>query len=203
MIFSSPTARGRAGHGSMINRDNPITRLSGAIARIGAHEWPVQLTPTMQALLAAVGEIAGEEPTPENAERLVEEFGPAARMIGESFEAEWVAVRLGGGPERQWVAGQGVHPAGMSALLATTSAAGASLIAGPAGAIGVVCIGPRTTGEPLDEEDYGLLSMLTDHLGRVLTAQSQLDRLARVPGVVLAAQEQRRALRLCHSGSGL
>ena len=64
------------------NRDNPITRLSGAIARIGAHEWPVQLTPTMQTLLAAVGEIAGEEPTPENAERLVEEFGPAARMIG-------------------------------------------------------------------------------------------------------------------------
>lgn len=124
---------------------------------------------------------------------LDELLATAARMIGESFEAEWVAVRLGGGPERQWVAGQGVHPAGMSALLATTSAAGASLIAGPAGAIGVVCIGPRTTGEPLDEEDYGLLSMLTDHLGRVLTVQSQLDRLARVPGVVLAAQEQERS----------
>jgi acetylornithine deacetylase/succinyl-diaminopimelate desuccinylase-like protein len=82
MAWMKLTARGTAGHGSMINRDNPITRLSGAIARIGAHEWPVQLTPTMQTLLAAVGEIAGEEPTPENAERLVEEFGPAARMIG-------------------------------------------------------------------------------------------------------------------------
>ncbi len=82
MAWMKLTARGTAGHGSMINRDNPITRLSGAIARIGAHEWPVQLTPTMQALLAAVGEIAGEEATPENAERLVEEFGPAARMIG-------------------------------------------------------------------------------------------------------------------------
>jgi acetylornithine deacetylase/succinyl-diaminopimelate desuccinylase-like protein len=82
MAWMKLTARGTAGHGSMINRDNPITRLSGAIARIGAHEWPVQLTPTMQTLLAAVGEIAGEEATPENAERLVEEFGPAARMIG-------------------------------------------------------------------------------------------------------------------------
>lgn len=59
MAWMKLTARGTAGHGSMINRDNPITRLSGAIARIGAHEWPVQLTPTMQTLLAAVGEIAG------------------------------------------------------------------------------------------------------------------------------------------------
>ena len=87
MAWMKLTARGTAGHGSMINRDNPITRLSGAIARIGAHEWPVQLTPTMQTLLAAVGEIAGEEPTPENAERLVEEFGPAARMIGATLRS--------------------------------------------------------------------------------------------------------------------
>jgi acetylornithine deacetylase/succinyl-diaminopimelate desuccinylase-like protein len=76
------TARGRAGHGSMINDDNAVSRLTAALARIGAHEWPVRLTPTMQTLLAAVGEIAGTEATPENAEALVEEFGGAARMMG-------------------------------------------------------------------------------------------------------------------------
>ena len=76
------TARGRAGHGSMVNRDNAVTSLANAVARIGAHTWPVRLTPTMEVLLAAVAELAGTEATPENAEALVEEFGSAARMLG-------------------------------------------------------------------------------------------------------------------------
>ena len=76
------TARGHAGHGSMRNPDNAVTRLAQAVARIGAHEWPVRLTPTMEVLLATVGELAGTEATPENAEALVEEFGSAARMLG-------------------------------------------------------------------------------------------------------------------------
>src|SRR3954471_13142559 len=48
MAWMKLTARGRAGHGSMINHDNAVTRLSAAVARIGAHDWPVRLTPTMQ-----------------------------------------------------------------------------------------------------------------------------------------------------------
>ena len=75
MAWMRLTARGRAGHGSMINRDNAVTPLAAAVARIGAHEWPVRLTPAMQTLLASVGELAGTEATPENAEALVEEFG--------------------------------------------------------------------------------------------------------------------------------
>ncbi|QYJ05030.1 M20/M25/M40 family metallo-hydrolase [Nocardioides panacisoli] len=82
MAWLRLTARGRAGHGSMINPDNAITSLSGAVARIGAHEWPLRLTPTMRTLLAAIGELAGTEATPENAADLIEEFGPAARMLG-------------------------------------------------------------------------------------------------------------------------
>lgn len=82
MAWMRLTARGRAGHGSMINDDNAVTRLASAVARIGAHEWPVRLTPTMRTLLAAVGELAGAEATPENAPALVEEFGGAARMLG-------------------------------------------------------------------------------------------------------------------------
>jgi acetylornithine deacetylase/succinyl-diaminopimelate desuccinylase-like protein len=82
MAWMRLTARGRAGHGSMINDDNAVTRLAGAVARIGAHQWPVRLTPTMEVLLATVGELAGTEATPDNAETLVEEFGDAARMLG-------------------------------------------------------------------------------------------------------------------------
>jgi acetylornithine deacetylase/succinyl-diaminopimelate desuccinylase-like protein len=82
MAWLQLTARGTAGHGSMINRDNAVTELAGAVARIGAHEWPVRLTPTMEVLLASVAEVAGTEATPDNAEELVEEFGGAARMLG-------------------------------------------------------------------------------------------------------------------------
>ena len=82
MAWMRLTARGRAGHGSMINRDNAVTRLTAAVARIGAHEWPVRLTPTMKTLLASVAELAGTEATPENAEALVDEFGTATRMLG-------------------------------------------------------------------------------------------------------------------------
>ena len=51
MAWMRLTARGRAGHGSMVNPDNAVTRLAAAVARIGAHEWPVRLTPTMEVLL--------------------------------------------------------------------------------------------------------------------------------------------------------
>jgi acetylornithine deacetylase/succinyl-diaminopimelate desuccinylase-like protein len=82
MAWMRLTAHGTAGHGSMRNTDNPVTRLAAAVARVGAHEWPVRLTPAMEVLLASVAELAGTEATPENAEALVDEFGSAARMMG-------------------------------------------------------------------------------------------------------------------------
>ncbi len=82
MAWMRLTATGNAGHGSMRHPDNAVTRLAEAVARIGTHRWPVRLTPSMQVLLSAVGEVAGVEATPENAEELVEEFGSAARMLG-------------------------------------------------------------------------------------------------------------------------
>jgi acetylornithine deacetylase/succinyl-diaminopimelate desuccinylase-like protein len=82
MAWMRMTATGNAGHGSMVHPDNAVTTLAAAVARIGQHEWPVRLTPTMQVLLAAVAELVGTEATPENAESLIEEFGPASRMLG-------------------------------------------------------------------------------------------------------------------------
>jgi acetylornithine deacetylase/succinyl-diaminopimelate desuccinylase-like protein len=82
MAWMRLTAKGNAGHGSMVHPDNAVTTLAEAVARIGRHEWPVQLTPTMEVLLGAVAELAGTEATPDNALSLVEEFGSAARMLG-------------------------------------------------------------------------------------------------------------------------
>ncbi len=81
MAWMRLTAHGTAGHGSMRNTDNPVTRLAAAVARVGAHTWPVRLTPAMEVLLASVAELAGTDATPENAESLIEEFGSAARML--------------------------------------------------------------------------------------------------------------------------
>ncbi|MGH3414411.1 MAG: M20/M25/M40 family metallo-hydrolase [Marmoricola sp.] len=82
MAWVRLVTRGHAGHGSMQHPDNAVTRLAAAVARIGEHRWPVRLTPTMRTLLASVGELAGTEATPENAEELVAEFGSASRMVG-------------------------------------------------------------------------------------------------------------------------
>ncbi|GAB3262987.1 M20/M25/M40 family metallo-hydrolase [Nocardioides dilutus] len=82
MAWLKLTARGTAGHGSMINPDNAVARLTAAVARLSAYEWPVRLTPTMEILLATVADLAGTEVTPDNAPELVQEFGGAARMLG-------------------------------------------------------------------------------------------------------------------------
>ena len=64
MAWMKLTARGRAGHGSMVNADNAVTRLTAAVARLGAYEWPIRLTPTMEVLLGTVSELSGTEVTP-------------------------------------------------------------------------------------------------------------------------------------------
>ncbi len=48
------TARGTAGHGSMVNNDNAITELAAAVARLGQHKFPVRLTPAVRTFLEEV-----------------------------------------------------------------------------------------------------------------------------------------------------
>jgi acetylornithine deacetylase/succinyl-diaminopimelate desuccinylase-like protein len=97
MAWMRLTATGNAGHGSMRHPDNAVTTLAQAVARIGTHPWPVRLTPSMQVLLSAVGEVAGVEATPENADELVEEFGSAARMLGAVIRNTTNPTMLGAG----------------------------------------------------------------------------------------------------------
>jgi acetylornithine deacetylase/succinyl-diaminopimelate desuccinylase-like protein len=108
MAWMRLTARGTAGHGSMRNPDNAVTRLAGAVARIGSHTWPVRLTPAMEVLLAAVGDIAGEQVTPDNAAALVEEFGPAARMLSTVIRNSASPTMFGAGYKVNVVPGKAV-----------------------------------------------------------------------------------------------
>lgn len=106
MAWMRLTADGTAGHGSMRHPDNAVTRLAGAVARIGQHHWPIQLTDTMQVLLAAVGEYVGVEATPDNAEELITEFGPAARMLGAVLQDTTNPTMLNAGYKVNVVPGQ-------------------------------------------------------------------------------------------------
>ncbi|MGV9453554.1 M20/M25/M40 family metallo-hydrolase [Streptomyces sp. NPDC003635] len=75
------TARGRAGHGSKVNRDNAVTRLAAAVARIGEHEWPLRLTPTVQAALTELAALYGVRPDLDDVDGLLKQLGPAASLV--------------------------------------------------------------------------------------------------------------------------
>lgn len=79
------TARGRAGHGSKVNRSNAVSRLAAATARIGDHEWPVRLSPTVKAALTELAALYGIDADPGadgfDVDVLLGKLGPAASLV--------------------------------------------------------------------------------------------------------------------------
>ncbi|MFE1773611.1 M20/M25/M40 family metallo-hydrolase [Streptomyces sp. NPDC059008] len=79
------TAQGRAGHGSKVNPDNAVTRIAAAVARIGAHSWPVRLTPTVRAALrelAALRAVDVDVEAPDfDVDALLGALGPCAKLV--------------------------------------------------------------------------------------------------------------------------
>jgi acetylornithine deacetylase/succinyl-diaminopimelate desuccinylase-like protein len=88
------TAAGRAGHGSMLNGENAVTEVAEAVARIGRHEWPVRLTPTVRAFFREGFEVEVEA---EDAEAAAAKLGPLARMIGATLRNTANPTMLGAG----------------------------------------------------------------------------------------------------------
>jgi acetylornithine deacetylase/succinyl-diaminopimelate desuccinylase-like protein len=76
------TAQGMAGHGSMINNDNAITRLSEAVSKIGSFSWPQRYTETVKVLFRKIAQATGRPYDENDLRPLLEEIGPTARMIG-------------------------------------------------------------------------------------------------------------------------
>ena len=76
------TARGTAGHGSMIHPDNAVTELAEAIGRLGRHEWPTRLIPSVRAFLEGACEALGIEFMPNDPGQVLSKIGPVSRIIG-------------------------------------------------------------------------------------------------------------------------
>ncbi|MEU9478375.1 M20/M25/M40 family metallo-hydrolase [Streptomyces sp. NPDC048191] len=82
MHWMKLTVAGTAGHGSMIHRDNAITELSEAVARVGRHKFPVRVTKTTRAFLDELGDALGTELDPEDMESTLLRLGGIAKFIG-------------------------------------------------------------------------------------------------------------------------
>ena len=80
------TARGRAGHGSMINTENPLTTITEAVAKLGRYEWPQRYTNTVKILFEKIAHATGKPLNPADLRPLLSEIGPTARMIGATLQ---------------------------------------------------------------------------------------------------------------------
>lgn len=102
-------ADGQAGHGSQVNPDNAVTQLAAAVARIGAHPWPMQLTPTVRGLLEGVAELTGLAFDPEDPDtigRLVDALGPGARFVAATLSTTANPTQLAAGYKANVIPGR-------------------------------------------------------------------------------------------------
>ncbi|MGI5243049.1 M20/M25/M40 family metallo-hydrolase [Dactylosporangium sp. CA-139066] len=90
-------AKGRPGHGSMINDDNAVTALAEAVARVGRHRFPVVLTPTVRDFLEQVSQVLGIEFDLDDPEAAVGKIGPIAMIIGATLRNTANPTRLAAG----------------------------------------------------------------------------------------------------------
>ncbi len=79
-------AHGRAGHGSQVGTDNAVTRLCEAVARIGAHTWPIEYTATVRQFLEGVSEITGVAFDEDDPSALLQQLGTTARWVGATLQ---------------------------------------------------------------------------------------------------------------------
>jgi acetylornithine deacetylase/succinyl-diaminopimelate desuccinylase-like protein len=80
------SATGRAGHGSMMNPENALTRLGEAVSKIGNYEWPQRYTKTVKILFQRIADVTGKKYDENDLRPLLEEIGPMARMIGATLQ---------------------------------------------------------------------------------------------------------------------
>mgnify|MGYP003332639336 FL=1 len=79
------TAVGQAGHGSFINNENPVTRISEAVAKIGNYQWPQTYTAAAKDLFTGISQALGKPLGSDYREFLVE-IPSVARMIAATLQ---------------------------------------------------------------------------------------------------------------------
>jgi acetylornithine deacetylase/succinyl-diaminopimelate desuccinylase-like protein len=106
MAWMKLTAKGRAGHGSMINDDNAVTALCEAVARLGRHKFPIRMTKTVRAFLGEVSDAIGIELDPNDVEATVAKLGPIAMIIGATLRNTVNPTMLDAGYKQNVIPGE-------------------------------------------------------------------------------------------------
>ncbi|MFI9719735.1 M20/M25/M40 family metallo-hydrolase [Streptomyces sp. NPDC052396] len=79
------TAHGVAGHGSKVNKQNAVARLTAAVTRIAEHDWQPRLSPTVRASIREIAAAHGIEAEPDapgfDMDCLLDKLGTAGKLL--------------------------------------------------------------------------------------------------------------------------
>ncbi|MFG1941885.1 M20/M25/M40 family metallo-hydrolase [Nonomuraea sp. NPDC048826] len=99
-------ADGTAGHGSMLNADNAVTEVAKAVARIGAHDWPLTYTPTVRRFLSEIADAYGLPFDEDDPKALLDRLGPLVRFVGATLRHTANPTQLDAGYKSNVIPGQ-------------------------------------------------------------------------------------------------
>jgi len=85
LIWIKLVARGTAAHGSQMMRDNAVTKLAAAVAKIGTQEWPIRLTETTDELITELARILTIDPQKVGPDEIALATGSTSRFIQASL----------------------------------------------------------------------------------------------------------------------
>ena len=66
----------------MLDDDNAVTALAEAVARVGRHRFPIQVTPAVRDFLSEISDVLGIDLDPDDPELAIAKLGPIANLIG-------------------------------------------------------------------------------------------------------------------------
>ncbi len=75
------TAKGTAGHGSMINSDNAISKISRAINSLTNHKFPITLKDAVLQLLQETAIATKQQFDPKDPEKIISQLGTLAKLV--------------------------------------------------------------------------------------------------------------------------
>ncbi|MFM1825566.1 MAG: hypothetical protein RLZZ37_201 [Actinomycetota bacterium] len=75
------TSKGTAGHGSMINSDNAISKISKAIDALTNHKFPITLKDAVIQLLQETAKATNQEFDPKDPEKIIAQLGSLAKLV--------------------------------------------------------------------------------------------------------------------------
>ncbi|MBI1352585.1 MAG: M20/M25/M40 family metallo-hydrolase [Actinomycetales bacterium] len=99
-------ARDRAGHGSMIHRDNAVTALCEAAAKVGRYQWPVRRTKTVDRFLDELSDAYGLDLGAGELDIVLKRLGTLGFLVGATMQNTANPTMLSAGYKHNVIPGE-------------------------------------------------------------------------------------------------